>query len=274
MSSRTLVITADDYGRDPATTQEILGLAADGAVTATSLIAVSEHAADAARAAVQAGLAPKLHLTLSRERELGPWRPLSGGHSLRDFDSLLPVDPTEVGRSARGDEVVAEADAQLAWMRGHGLVPGAVDSHAGTVYGLHGTSFLGDMLPWCAENELAFRLPRSPILPSGAPLPEHLRDLHGAALAAADTLGVTLPAAIISNTLTATQLGDYGALRARMISLVSTLPAGASELFLHPAAPASSTPQERVWEARLLRDPVWRRALQDQDIDVVEDWWT
>src|SRR5690625_5448987 len=45
--SRRLVITADDLGRDEATDATITSLAADGLITATSLIVLSPHAAAA-----------------------------------------------------------------------------------------------------------------------------------------------------------------------------------------------------------------------------------
>jgi chitin disaccharide deacetylase len=30
----------------------------------------------------------------------------------------------------------------------------------------------------------------------------------------------------------------------------------------------------RVWEARLLRDPVWLAAIEREGIEPVADWWT
>ena len=43
MSARRVVITADDYGYDPASAEVVRGLLRDGHVSATTVLAVSEH---------------------------------------------------------------------------------------------------------------------------------------------------------------------------------------------------------------------------------------
>ena len=68
--SRRLVITADDLGREPGTTEVIAELLAEGNVSATTLITVSPHAADAARGCGSWASVPRLHVTLTGERGL------------------------------------------------------------------------------------------------------------------------------------------------------------------------------------------------------------
>src|SRR5690625_7012377 len=70
--SRRLVITADDLGRDEATDATITSLAADGLITATSLIVLSPHAAAALGPIRDLGLDPGLHATLSSEQGIAP----------------------------------------------------------------------------------------------------------------------------------------------------------------------------------------------------------
>lgn len=272
--TRQLVITADDLGREPATTEVIAGLLRDGAVTATTLIVVSPEAPEAARRMHQLGHLPRLHATLTSERGLPPWRALSGGSSLLNADGCLPDDPFVLGRHGEPAQVVAELDAQLAWMEDQGLRPRAADSHAGTLYGLHGRSFLREALLWCARHGLGFRLPRDPTPYLGA-LPPELAERHAEAIELADALGVALPESMATNRRSAADLGGYEALRADYLARLADLPEGVSEIFLHPSAenavigPDGAT---RVWEARLLRDPVWLAALERESIDLVAGW--
>ncbi|QDZ15907.1 ChbG/HpnK family deacetylase [Humibacter ginsenosidimutans] len=272
--TRTLVITADDFGRDPGTTDTILALLDDGAITATTLIAVADNAERAAEGAIARGTSPHLHGTLTRDRG-AVWHPLSGRSSLMDADGLLFDDPAAFDATATTDDAFAELDAQLAWMRARGLDPAAVDSHAGTLYGLNGRSWLADALRWCAANELAFRLPRDARAYFGDALPAPLAHAHARAVAYADRLGVSLPHAILTNHADADELGDYEALRDSLIERLAELPEGASELFLHPSAPGAvpgPAGVAREWEARLLRDDRWHAAIEREGIHLVAAW--
>lgn len=271
--TRHLVITADDLGRERSSSREILELLRERAITAGSLITVSDDSAEAAAEAARLGIAPHLHLTLTSETDLPPWSPLSQGRSLRDPEGDLPtardLDPTELARR----EVVGELDAQLSWMHRHGLQPQAADSHAGVLYGLQGRSFLGEAISWSALHGLAFRLPREagPLLPRLVPAPLLAR--LDPLVEHADSLGVPLPQTLLTTPAPASRPGGYEALRSQLISLVSRLPEGTSELFLHPARDGAGIPVERVWEARLLRDDVWHDALEREDIILVSRWW-
>ncbi|PHP53756.1 hypothetical protein [Actinomyces ruminis] len=74
-------------------------------------------------------------------------------------------------------------------------------------------------------------------------------------------------------------IGTYEALRDFYIALLPLLPEGTSEIFTHPGA---DTPwarerfgagwDKRVWEAQMLRDPVWRAALEQEGIEIVARW--
>jgi predicted glycoside hydrolase/deacetylase ChbG (UPF0249 family) len=272
--TRSLVITADDFGRDPGTTNTVLDLLRDGLATATTLITVADDAERAAEGARALGVTPHLHATLTRDRGMA-WHPLSGLPSLMDADGLLFDDAADFDGAADTEHVLVELGAQLRWMRGHGLAPAAVDSHAGTLYGLGGRSLLAEALTWCAANDLAFRLPRDAASYFGNVLPAPVAQAHARAVAYADRLGVRLPRAILTNHGDADQLGDYAALRDSLVERIAELPEGTSELFLHPSAagavpgPAGVT---REWEARLLRDERWRAALEREDIRLVTGW--
>lgn len=268
--SRRLVITADDLGRDEATDATITSLAADGLITATSLIVLSPHAAAALGPIRDLGLDPGLHATLSSEQGIAPWRPLSDAAGLAADQGQLSSDPRRALATATAQEVLTELDAQLTWMHDHGARPRVLDNHAGTLYGIHGRSFLTQTLRWCAFHALALRLPRHPgTLLAAEP---HLAAAHRAAVELADQLAVPLPAAICTNRATAAQHGRYENLREHMITQVRTLPQGTSELFLHPSSAPGERLRARRWEARLLRDPLWHEALAQEVDELVAGW--
>ncbi|GAA3646259.1 hypothetical protein GCM10022224_006250 [Nonomuraea antimicrobica] len=275
--TRRVVITADDLGREPGTTDVIVSLLAEGHVTATTLICVSPVAERAARLVGELGVLPRLHVTLTSERGLPRWRPLDGAASLVDPDGTLTDDPMTLGARGEAHDVIGEAEAQLGWMRERGPVPEAADSHAGTLYGLHGRSWLAEALHWCARHSLAFRLPRDPEPYIGGPLPPQLAAAHAQAVALADALGVSLPQTIATNRRGAHDLGSYEHLRDDYLRRLAALPEGTSELFLHPSSEDAVRGPDgivRVWETRLLRDPVWHRALESEGVETVAGWWT
>lgn len=277
--TRRVVITADDLGREPATTETIAALLADGCVSATTLITVSPTAEDAARRMAQIGALPHLHVTLTSERGQPRWPAMTGVSSITDPDGTLTDDPFALASRGEVDDLIREADAQLEWMRQRGLSPVTADSHSGTLYGLHGGPWaehlLGVALRWCARHGLGFRLPRDPRPYFGAALPPHLARLHEHAVGLADELRVALPQTIATNRRPASELSSYERLRDDYLKRLAALPEGTSELFLHPSREGAANGPDgivRVWEARLLRDPKWQDALESEGIGVVAEW--
>ncbi|MWB98926.1 carbohydrate deacetylase [Agromyces seonyuensis] len=277
--TRRLVVTADDLGRERAGIPAILALAADGCITATTAIVVGEAlTADDVATLRAIDVEPRLHATLTGERGLAPWRPVTQAPSLVDAVGALPAEATTFAERAAPGDVAAELAAQLERLRSLGARPTAMDSHAGTLYGLAGRSFLPEALALCAREGLGFRLPRrlEPYLgvAPGA-LPAELADAHRRAVEAADAAGVPIPAAMLTNRRGARDLGGYGALFADVARMLAGLPEGTSELFLHPApdgALVGDAGVVRAWELRLLRDPAFRSALDAEGFELVEGW--
>lgn len=277
--TRRVVITADDLGREPGTTEMITTLLAEGHASATTLITVSPTAEDAAQRVARIGVHPHLHVTLTSERGQPRWRAMSGFSSITDPDGTLTDDPFALASRGGIGDVIREADAQLEWMRRRDLSPVTADSHSGTLYGLHGgpwsEQILGVALKWCARHGLAFRLPRDPVPYFGAALPPHLARLHEQAVALADRLGVAIPQTIATNRRSASELGSYERLREDYLRHLSALPEGTSELFLHPSREDAATGPDgivRVWETQLLRDRKWHDALETEGVGVVAGW--
>ncbi|WP_413450990.1 ChbG/HpnK family deacetylase [Georgenia phoenicis] len=276
---RQLVITADDLGVDPDIDEVVVELIRDGLVSATTLIPVAPAAQDAVTRLRTAGLdEPRLHVALSTGHEWAGWRPLAAGvDSLTGPDGALPVEGGVAERRATAVDVTREMSAQLEWMRAAGLRPPALDSHSGTLYGLHGRSLADIAVDFCAAHGLAFRLPRrlGPVLGLAA---RGLRAAHRGAVARADELGVRLPEVLVSAWLPGRLTLSYPQLRAEVLSQLRRLPLGTSELMVHPAprAAAARLPaadgRKRLWELRLLRDPAFHRTLRRERIEIVPAW--
>ena len=267
---RRLVLTADDLGRDPAGTAVIIALGQEGLISAATLLTVTEESPRAAARLREAGLTPRLHLTLMGEADLPPWRPLSDGPSLRERDGALTTDPRRLARELDLDEAVEEFDAQLVWMRERGLEPGAADFHTTALYHLRSGALLEPTLRWCARHGLGFRLPRRmDPFPGTDVLPVAARGLHASAVQLADALGVPLPAALLSHHGTASSVD---ALRAELTAGLALLPPGTSELVIHPSAMGAGVPAVRERETQLLRDEQWREALRTAGIRQAPHW--
>jgi chitin disaccharide deacetylase len=131
--TRFLVVTADDYGIGPATSQGILDLAGQGLVTASVLLVNSPHAEEAVRAWRRAGEPMELgwHPCLTLDRPLCP---------AAQVPSLVRADGRFVGLAElmrrcflgrlQPDEVECELAAQLQRFRELvGTWPTVVNSH-------------------------------------------------------------------------------------------------------------------------------------------------
>ncbi|WP_127131887.1 carbohydrate deacetylase [Georgenia sp. SYP-B2076] len=278
--TRRLVVTADDLGLDPDTNEAIAELLADGLLSATTLMPVAPAADDAVRRVLAAGLpVPHLHVTLTGAREFAPWHPLAPDvPSLTDPSGAFHLDPARVERAGTPRDVAREVTAQLAWMRAAGLGPSALDSHSGTLYGMHGRSFADVAVELCAEHDLALRIPRRLSRVVALALRGRFRREHARAVALADALGVRLPEVMVGSWLPGRMILGYPQLRAEVLAQLRALPEGTSELVLHPApksaarrlAPAEG--KKRLWELRLLRDPALARTLRRERIELVPGW--
>ena len=287
--TRKVVLTADDFGLDPALTDVIIGLLAQERISATTVITPSPHAAPALAALAAArdagrlpdGFAPGVHVTMSSDEGLPAFHPLAPDTSslLDPTTGALPLDPDTREPLLDPEEVVRELTAQVDRVARAGWHPSRIDLHRGVLYGLAGRSFLPELLQVCAQRDLGLRMPRMLVGPMGGTVPPDLLPLHHRAVVEADRLGVPLPQVMATNPVPATQIGSYEELRDFYLHLLDELPPdGVSEIYLHPAPDDPDllrrfpTWRKRVWEARLLGDPAFRDGLAAQDVELVPRW--
>jgi len=308
---RSLVINADDFGYDPASADLVLELIDEGCLTSTTVLALaadlsSTRTAALAQLADQGRCAVSLHFATNSERGRDGWQPLSeAGRRLAEPDGTLPVSAALAEKRADPWIIAEELQAQYDRAVELGLRPIRLDSHCGTLYGLHtppapplpsdprsaatrstATGRRPDnrgpmevAVNFCQHHQLGFRLPRSTRLLAGPYLPPWLRRRHTAAVALADHSEVALPEESTTNPFPRGLIPNYAAMRAQYLWLLARLPEGTSEIFLHPGAETTWARRhfgrgwdKRVWEARLLRDPAWLDALDVQRIRLVTTW--
>lgn len=277
MSSRKLVLTADDFGFDPATNDAVLQLLEGGQVTATTVMSVSPFASLGADRLANFSAGLGLHFVLNSDEGREAWVPAAG--DMRELLAEYPYSAAEAELTVTSELVVAEMQAQLQAMDDLGLSPRRLDSHCGTLYGLNGQPFIGEALQFCAAHGLGFRMPRSLRMYFGSNVPEPIRQMHAQAVAVADQLGVPLPEEMATSQTPAEDIPSYEFLRDQYVAFLPQFPEGTSELFLHPSEDTDWARSrfgagwsKRVWELQLLRDPVWWEAIDANDIELVANW--
>jgi predicted glycoside hydrolase/deacetylase ChbG (UPF0249 family) len=205
------------------------------------------------------------------------WRPLTGtSTTLVDADGYFPVDVATVEQQASDADVAAEIAAQLAAALHAGVDVTHLDNHMGSVYGLlTGRDFLGPVFTLAARNGLPFRLPRRMDGVGDDPALQAKLD-HAAA--AADALGVeivdrlwTHPFALLGEGTADEE--TYEQVRDGFIALLRAVPAGVTEIYLHPMlddeelrAAVDFSAAKRGYELRLLDDPAVRQAIADENL--------
>lgn len=265
---KRLIVTADDFGAAREVNDAVETAHRTGIVTAASLMVAAPAAADAvARARSLPGLKVGLHLVLVEGRPLLPAAAL--GH-LVDERGLLRTDMAALGatiavnREARR-QLAREITAQFEAFRATGL---ALD-HCNAHKHFHLHPIIGQMLldigrgfglravraplePVSVLREIEPDAPRAPALLTAAPARLLRRRLRNAALLVPDQVfGLQWSGAMT---------------RERLIGLIRHLPAGLSEIYLHPATgpyPGCAPGYRYAEELAALTDPGTLAACQE-----------
>ncbi|HEY6482617.1 MAG TPA: hopanoid biosynthesis-associated protein HpnK [Steroidobacteraceae bacterium] len=236
-----LIVTADDFGLHPAINAAVEAASAAGVLTAASLMVGAPEAADAVRRARQLpGLRIGLHLVLADGRAVLPRRVIPGlvGEDGR-FRNRMFVDAVRyVARPTLRSQLEAEIRAQFEAFARSGLALDHVNTHKH--FHLHPT-ILSLILRIGREFGMhAVRVPHEP-----AWLAAHI----GGWPAAGSSLLLAPWAQLMRARLSANRItcndrlfgiAASGALDERtLLAILARLPAGVSEIHMHPAAPCA-----------------------------------
>lgn len=271
--ARAVIINADDFGMCHAANTAITQLLDAGHVDSTTLMVPCAWAPEAmAFAASRTDLDVGVHLVLTSEWTDYRWRPLAGAAStLVDGAGYFPADVLAIEELATVDDVAAEIAAQLQAALDAGVDVTHLDNHMGSVYGLlTGRDFLGPVFELAARNGLPFRLPRSM---EGADDDAALQAKLAEASAAADSLGVEIIDRLWSHPFEEVPGESYEQVRDGFIALLRAVPAGVTEIYLHPMvdddelrAVVDFAAAKRGHELRLLSDPAVLQAFADEGL--------
>lgn len=287
---RYLMINADDFGNLSCSVDAVTDLLTDekSALTSATVMTPCGWAPRACRfAAKNPELAIGVHLTLTSEWTNLRWAPVAQGDtsSLRDEEGYMWHSSADVERHADLGQVLNELRAQVARCRAMGLVnPSHLDNHMGSVYGVATGRFemLGMALAVAAEEKLPFRLPAAV---AGLAFDNATLDIATEAestiSAAAKAVefcrenGIALPDHLIPNEWGGPQENSYEAFREYLYDLYANIPAGVTETYLHPALEcdelksATGPWYRRVWEYRIMKDPMTRRHIEAHGIKLI-----
>jgi len=276
--ARAIIINADDFGMCHAANSAIVELLdGGGADSATIMVPCAWSPEALAFAASRTDLDIGVHLVLTSEWRRYRWRPLTGtATTLVDADGFFPPDVVSVEELASEADVEAEITAQLQAALDAGVDVTHLDNHMGSVYGLAtGRDFLAPVFALAARHGLPFRLPRSM---DGVGVDAELQQLLDRATAAAAAAGVEIIDRLWSHPFELIGEGTpdeetYEQVRDGFIALMRAVPAGVTEIYLHPMvdddelrAAVDFASAKRGYERRLLTDPVVLQAIADEEL--------
>ncbi|KJQ55689.1 polysaccharide deacetylase family protein [Microbacterium sp. SA39] len=274
--TRGIILNADDFGMCHAANTAIIDLLIAGRIDSTTVMVPCAWSPEAlAFAASRTDLDVGVHLVLTSEWTRYRWRPLTGtATTLVDADGFFPVDTAAVERDVSEEDVAAEIAAQLHAALDAGVDVTHLDNHMGSVYGLvTGRDFLRPVFELAARHGLPFRLPRSM---DGVGADAALQAKLDEAAAAAEAAGVEIVDRLWSHPFALLGEGTaeeetYEQVREGFVALLRAVPAGVTEIYLHPMidddelqAVVDYGAAKRGYEQRLLSDPVVLQAIEDE----------
>ena len=237
--ARAVILNADDYGMCRAANRAISELLLAGHLDSATVMVPCGWAPDALAFAAAHPVAVGVHLVLGRDWTRFRWPGAAGGGAGGGGrGGYFPRDVRAVEQKARAEDVAAELAAQLDAALAAGVDVSHLDNHMGSVYGLEtGRSFLPQVFELAARHGLPFRLPRTTdgmLLPPG-----DFQPLLDEATAAAAALGVVLVDRQSAHPFELAGEGTddaeaYEDVRDGFLDLLRRVPAGVTEIYLHP----------------------------------------
>ncbi|WP_309128233.1 polysaccharide deacetylase family protein [Microbacterium sp.] len=275
--ARAIILNADDFGMCHAANQAIAALLDEGRLDSATVMVPCAWSPEAlAFSAARTDLDVGVHLVLTSEWSNYRWRPLTPAATLTDAGGYFPRTVREVEDRADAKEVARELEAQLDAALAAGVDVTHLDNHMGSVYGMEtGRDFLAPVLELAARHGLPFRLPR---ISEGLQLDAAQLQRFEQAVAAADAAGVVIPDRLWTHAFELAGEGTpqeetYEQVRDAFIAMLRKVPAGVTEVYLHPMADGDELrgavdygAAKRGYELRLLADPVVERTIADEGL--------
>ena len=287
---RYLMINADDFGSFQCANAAVMELLKnpESPLTSSTIMATCAWAPQACRfAAANPELAIGVHLTLTSEWSSMRWAPVSQGDTstLRDSEGYMWHSTADVERHASVDQIAAEINAQISRCKALGMTsPSHIDNHMGSLYGIATGRWelLTTTLGIVAAHGLPFRLPASIGQVDFGNTMLGIGTDAGETIAAAAKVvefcrenGVALPDHLIPNEWGGPQEQSYENFREYLYDLYANIPCGVTETYLHPAYEsdelknATGVWYRRVWEHRVMSDPMTRRHIEAHGIKLI-----
>ncbi|MGU3473730.1 ChbG/HpnK family deacetylase [Paenibacillus sp. D51F] len=272
---RLLIVNADDFGLTRGTNDAVMDLFARSSITSASLMMTGAAAKEAVgSASPKARSHTGIHLTLS-SGETSPQAPLYRGRALRslvDEDGFFHADISLLERQGDPEEVRLELEAQIQGAIQGGIDPTHLDSHAGSVLGLHtGRDFLEPVFELCCRYGLPFNLPLGIVeQPSFS---SEQKERFQRRIDSARRRGIVLIDDMAS--LPYCSSGSYEEAKRQLIEILRGLRPGITQLTLHPSQvkeelkAATACFREREMEYRLLIDRDIRLLLETEKIKLL-----
>jgi predicted glycoside hydrolase/deacetylase ChbG (UPF0249 family) len=214
-----------------------------------------------------------LHLTLTSEWKYYRWGPVAPRDKvpgLLDSMGYLFRDVPEVAMSAKPAEIGTEIRAQLARARQLGMKPSHIDTHMGTVYAR--PDYTLEYMRVAMEEQIPAMVvemtPRTieKFKKQGYPISEQSLKLAAA---------YTLPK--LDDFHSVVEGKTYDDKRTKFLEQIRLFSPGLNEIIFHPSVETeglkkiTNSWQQRVWEEKLLHDPVVQAYIKENGI-VITDW--
>lgn len=275
--NRLLIINADDFGLTQGTNDAIIQLLEARAITSTSLMMPCSSSSDAiTRTIVRERNGIGIHLTLTSDPSQF-YAPVYQERQLRNltrYDGTFHIDCALLEEHADDEEVRIELESQIKLAQRNGIEITHLDSHAGSVLGLHiGRDFLEIVFDLCIKYQLPFNLPRriveQPVFNS-----EQLQ-MFRTRLASAQERGILFIDDIIALPYCFQPVADYNQMKKQLLSLLRGIKPGITQLTVHPSIVTdelrvvTNCYAEREIEFRLVQDDDVKQLLCSEGIHLI-----
>jgi predicted glycoside hydrolase/deacetylase ChbG (UPF0249 family) len=259
--TRLLILNADDHGMSHGTNLGVWDVLDNGYATSASIMVPPSWSLEALQEAKKKQRKNiGVHVTLTSEWSKYRWRPITKGKSLRDSKyGYFWETSKQVEENTKLLQVRREAKAQIKEAQKYVDIS-HFDSHMGSMYGI----YTGRI--WLLVQALALSYELG--LPYRVPFIKETEIVKKIGYPLLDFLWLDPNGEVPHD--------SYENMRAFYLNLIKNLPAGVSEIYMHPAVANEEMKnitarwQVRDWERKLLKDPVLAQTIKDQKIQLID----